>query len=35
MGLLVSPNIYQEKMSTIFSDVENVICFNDDIPYHE
>jgi hypothetical protein len=30
MGLSVSPNIYQEKMSAIFLDMENVICFNDD-----
>jgi hypothetical protein len=31
MGLSISPNIYQEKMSAIFSDTENVICFIDDI----
>jgi hypothetical protein len=31
MGLSVSPDIYQEKMSAIFSDMENVICFIDDI----
>jgi hypothetical protein len=31
MGLSVSPDIYQEKMSAIFSDIENVICFIDDI----
>jgi hypothetical protein len=32
MGLSVSPNIYQEKMSAIFFlDMENVICFIDDI----
>ncbi len=31
-GLSVSPNIYQEKMSAIFFlDMENVICFIDDI----
>jgi hypothetical protein len=27
----VSPNIYQEKMSAIFSDMENIICFIDNI----
>ncbi len=31
MGLFISPNIYQEKMSAIFSDMETVICFIDDI----
>jgi hypothetical protein len=31
MGLSLSPNIYQDKMSTIFSDIENIICFIDDI----
>jgi hypothetical protein len=31
MGLSVSPDIYQEKMSAIFSDMENVIRFIDDI----
>jgi hypothetical protein len=31
MGLSISPDIYQEKMSAIFSDMENVICFIDDI----
>jgi hypothetical protein len=31
MGVSISPNIYQEKMSTIFSDMENVICFIDNI----
>jgi hypothetical protein len=31
MGLSLSPNIYQEKMSAIFSDIENIICFIDDI----
>jgi hypothetical protein len=31
MGLSVSPDIYQEKMSAIFSDMENIICFIDDI----
>jgi hypothetical protein len=31
MGLSVSPDIYQEKMSAIFSYMENVICFIDDI----
>jgi hypothetical protein len=24
-------DIFQEKMSTIFSDMENIICFIDDI----
>jgi hypothetical protein len=31
MGLSVSLDIYQEKMSAIFSDMENVLCFIDDI----
>jgi hypothetical protein len=31
MGLSVSPDIYQEKMSAIFLDMENIICFIDDI----
>jgi Reverse transcriptase (RNA-dependent DNA polymerase) len=31
MGLSVSPDIYQEKMSSLFTDMENVICFIDDI----
>jgi hypothetical protein len=31
MGLSVGPDIYQDKMSAIFSDMENVICFIDDI----
>jgi hypothetical protein len=26
MGLSVGPDIWQEKMSTIFSDMENIIC---------
>jgi hypothetical protein len=30
MGLSVSPDIYQEKMCAIFSDMENIICFIDD-----
>jgi hypothetical protein len=29
--IIHQPNIYQEKMSTIFSDMENIICFIDDI----
>jgi hypothetical protein len=31
MGLSVSPDIYQEKMSAIFLDMESVICFIDNI----
>jgi hypothetical protein len=31
MGLSISPDVYQEKMSAIFSDMENVIYFIDDI----
>jgi ABC-type uncharacterized transport system substrate-binding protein len=31
MGLSVSPDIYQGIMSAIFSDMENVICFIDNI----
>jgi hypothetical protein len=31
MGLSVSPDIYQVKMSTIVSDMKNIICFIDDI----
>jgi hypothetical protein len=31
MGLSISPDIYQEKMSFIISDMENVICFIDNI----
>ena len=30
MGLSVSPDIYQERMSAIFADMENVIVFIDD-----
>ena len=29
--LSISPNIYQEKMSSLFTNTENVICFIDDI----
>jgi ABC-type uncharacterized transport system substrate-binding protein len=31
MGLSVSPDIYQGIMSAIFSDMEDVICFIDNI----
>ncbi len=33
MGLSVNTNIYQEKMSAIFLDMENIICFIDDIAF--
>jgi hypothetical protein len=33
MGLSITPDIYQEKMSAIFSDMENVICFIDNIAF--
>jgi hypothetical protein len=31
MGLSISPDNYQEKMSSLFTDMENIICFIDDI----
>ena len=31
MGLSISPDIYQEKMSSLFTDMENIICFINDI----
>jgi RNase H-like domain found in reverse transcriptase/Reverse transcriptase (RNA-dependent DNA polymerase)/Integrase zinc binding domain len=31
MGLSCSPDIYQEKMSSLFADIENVIIYIDDI----